>query len=84
MSIHMSETIQEERLRWVLPIVESELKLCDVAMVCPYGKRTLERRVSTYRGGGKEALIPKSTRPKTSPNETPIHIKEQVISLHDL
>ncbi len=81
MSIHMSETIQEERSRWVLPIVEGELKLCDVATVCPYGKRTLERWVAAYRGGGKEALIPKSTRPKTSPNETPIHIKERVISL---
>jgi hypothetical protein len=55
MSIHMSETIQEERSRWVLPIVEGELKLCDVATVCPYGKRTLERWVAAYREGGKEA-----------------------------
>ncbi|HWQ60009.1 MAG TPA: leucine zipper domain-containing protein [Candidatus Fimivivens sp.] len=77
----MSETIQEERLRWVLPIVEGELRLCDVAMVCPYGKRTLERWAAAYRDGGKEALTPRSTRPKTSPRETPIHIKERVVSL---
>ncbi len=81
MSIHMSETIQEERLRWVLPIVVGDVRLCDVATICPYGKRTLERWVAAYREGGKEALIPRSTRPKTSPNETPIHIKEQVIAL---
>ncbi len=73
--------IQGERLRWILPIIEGELRLCDVAMVCPYGRRTLERWVAAYREGGKEAFIPRSTRPKTSPNETPIHIKEQVISL---
>ncbi|NTW45628.1 MAG: transposase [Candidatus Moranbacteria bacterium] len=77
----MPKTIQEERLRWVLPIVGKEVRLCDIAKVCPHGKRTLERWVAAYRRGGKEALIPRSTRPKTSPYETPIHIKEQVISL---
>ena len=81
MSIHMSETIQEERLRWVLPVAGSEMRLCDVARVCPYGKRTLERWVAAYREGGGDALIPHSTRPKTSPKETPIHIKERVVSL---
>ncbi|NTW13613.1 MAG: helix-turn-helix domain-containing protein [Candidatus Moranbacteria bacterium] len=75
----MSETIQEERLRWVLPVAEGELRLCDVAMICPYGKRTLGQWVAAYRSGGAVALIPRSTRPRTSPNETPIHIKERVV-----
>lgn len=75
----MATTIKEERLRWVLPIVRDELSLTDVAKVCPYGRRSLERWVAAYRRGGEIALEPKSTRPKTSPHETPIAIKEMVI-----
>ena len=77
----MSQTIQEERLRWVLPIVQKEIRLIDSVRVFPYGKRTLERWVALYKEGGAKALIPHSTRPKTMPGETPIHLKEKVISL---
>ena len=75
----MSKTIKEERLRWILPIINKEMKLVDVAKICPYSKRSLERWCQAYREGGEEALIPKTTIPKTSPNETPIWIKETVI-----
>jgi transposase InsO family protein len=37
--------------------------------------------VATYKKGGEAALEPRSTSPKTSPNETPIWIKEKVIQL---
>ena len=77
----MAKTIKEERLRWVLPIVRKEIKLVDVAKVCPYGKRSLERWLATYRQGGEEALEPKSTARKTQENETPIRIKEHIIAL---
>lgn len=77
----MAKTIQEERLRWVLPIVYREVQLCDVAKVCPHGQRTLERWVALYHQQGESGLVPKSTQPKTNPAETPIHIKEQVIAL---
>lgn len=77
----MAKTIKEERLRWVLPIVKKEIRLVDVAKVCPYGKRSLERWVAAYKEGGEEALVPQSTRPKTQPNETPIAFKETVIAL---
>lgn len=77
----MAKTIKEERLRWVLPIVRKEARLIDVTKVCPYGKRSLERWISVYRQGGDEALKPHSTRPKTSPQETPIWLKEEVIAL---
>ncbi len=77
----MATTIQEERLRWVIPIVTKEMRLINVARVCPHGKRSLERWVAAYRKGGSEALIPHSTRPKTEPGETPLHIKERVIRL---
>lgn len=81
MSVHMVKTIQEERLRWVLPIAEKQVKLCDVVKVFPHGQRTLERWVALYRVYGADGLVPKSTRPKTNPEETPIHTKERVIAL---
>lgn len=77
----MATTIKEERLRWVLPIINKEAKLVDVAKVCPHGKRSLERWVAAYKVGGEEALEPKSTEPKTQPKETPIRIKERVIEV---
>jgi transposase InsO family protein len=77
----MAKTIKEERLRWVLPVVNEEIKLVDIAKVFPHGKRTLERWVAAYKEGGEDALEPRSTRPKTSPRETPIALKEQIIAL---
>jgi hypothetical protein len=46
MAISMAKTIKEERLRWVLPIVRGEIRLVDVAKVCPHSKRSLERWVA--------------------------------------
>jgi transposase InsO family protein len=77
----MATTIREERLRWVLPIVHTERKLCEVAKVCPHGKRSLERWVAAYKQSGESGLDPRSTRPKTHPKETPIWMKERVIAL---
>lgn len=77
----MATTIKEERLRWVLPIVNKEVKLKDVAHVCPYGKRSLERWIALYKTGGEKALEPKSTEPKGYRIETPIWIKERVIAV---
>jgi len=77
----MAKTIKEERLRWVLPVANKEVRLVDAARVCEYGKRTLERWMSDYRKYGEEGLAPESTRPKTNPRETPIRIKERIIEL---
>lgn len=81
MSVHMAESIKEERLRWILPIAEGRTHVSEVMKVCPYGQRTLERWLAAYRESGAEALEPRSTRPKTSPKETPIAIKEEVVAL---
>ena len=77
----MAKTIKEERLRWVLPIVGKEIKLIDMARVCPYGKRSLERWVATYRKRGEDGLVPHSTEPKHCEGETAIGIKERVIEI---
>ncbi len=76
----MSKTIKEERLRWLRPIINKEIKLVEIVKVCPYSKRSLERWLSSYRRWGEEGLKPRSTSPKTSPGETPIWIKEKVIT----
>ena len=75
----MAKTIQEERWRWLKPIINKEMKLVDIARVCPYSERSLKRWKKAYKEHGMKGLIPKSTRPKTQPNETPIRIKETVI-----
>lgn len=81
MCVNMPKTIKEERLRWVLPIANKEVKLVDAAKVCPHSKRTLERWVAAYKKHGEAGLESKSTRPRTNSNETPIRIKERVIEL---
>lgn len=77
----MAKTIKEERLRWLQPIINKEIKLVDMAKVCPHGKRSLERWLRDFRQGGEDALEPKSTEPKTQPAETPIWIKERIIAV---
>ena len=77
----MAKTIKEERVKWVLPIVEKEVKLCDAAKIFPHGKRTLERWVAAYKQNGESGLEPRSTARKTQENETPIRIKEYIIEL---
>lgn len=77
----MPKTIKEERLRWVLPVCNKEIKLVDVVKVCPHSQRTLERWLSSYKKNGLDGLEPKSTKPKTNPKETSIRIKEKVIEL---
>src|SRR3989344_4021077 len=67
---HMAQSIKEERLRWVLPLAEGRISWAEVTKVSPHPKRTLERWLAAYRGGGAEALEPRSTRPKTNTKET--------------
>lgn len=77
----MAKTIKEERLRWVLPIAGGEVTLVDVAKVCPYGKRSLERWMAAYKKKGEDGLAPRSTEPKTQKRETSIRIKERIIEI---
>jgi len=81
MCVKMPKDIKEERLRWVLPVINKQVKLVDAAKVCKHAKRSLERWVAAYRKYGQAGLEPKSTRPKTNPKETPIRIKERIIEI---
>ena len=75
----MIHTIQEERYRWIKPIVDKEMKIVDVMKICPHSERSIKRWLQAFKEGGIDALLPQSTKPKTQPNETPIRIKELVI-----
>lgn len=71
----------EERLRWVMPVIQKNIKLVDAAKVFSGGQRTLERWVKLYKESGEEGLTPQSTRPRSQPDETPIRVKERIIEL---
>jgi transposase InsO family protein len=77
----MAKTIVEERWRWLKPIINKEMSLVEVAKVCPHSERSLKRWKKAYEQFGMAGLMPKSTEPKTSPTETSIRIKEEVIAL---
>ena len=81
MAIHMAKTIKEERLRWVLPIANKEIRMVDAVKVCPYGMRSLERWLAAYKKQGEAGLEPQSTEPKTQEKETRIWIKERIIEI---
>ena len=77
----MPKNIQEERLRWVRMVESGDTKLKDVIKIFPHSGRTLKRWLKTYRDKGEKGLVPKSTKPKTHPKESPIYLKEKIVSL---
>ena len=77
----MPANIQEERYRWIRPILEKDITIKAMAKACPFSERTLKRWLSSYRKDGVDGLKPRSTRPKTNPKETSIRIKERIIEL---
>jgi transposase InsO family protein len=77
----MPKDIVEERLKWIMPLIRKEIKLLDLIKVCPHSGRSLKRWRAAFKVGGREALMSKSTEPKTQPNETPIRIKERIIEI---
>lgn len=77
----MPKTIEEERFRWIEPILKKEITIKNMTKVCPFSERTLKYWLANYRKYGIEGLRNKSKRPKTNPKETPIRIKERIIEL---
>jgi len=75
----MPNSTQEEKFRWIKPVLDKEISLKDMAKVCPFSKRSLNYWIDNYKKDGIEGLQNKSTRPKSNPKETPIRVKEKVI-----
>jgi len=79
----MPQNIQEERYRWIAPILAKEITFKDMAKVCPFSERTLKEWAKRFKQEGMNGLIPHSRRPKSQPNETPIRIREHVLELRN-
>ena len=77
----MPNSTKEERQRWIQPILDKKISIKNMAEVCPFSERTIKYWLSHYRKHGEQGLEPNSTRPKTSPRETSIRIKERIIEL---
>ena len=82
---HMSKTMpkstKEEKYRWIKPILDKEISIKQMALVCPFSERALKYWLATFREYGISGLENKSTRPLSQLNETPIRIKERIIEL---
>jgi hypothetical protein len=42
-TIQIPKGIQEERLRWIIPIIKKELRIVDVLLTCPHSERSIKR-----------------------------------------
>lgn len=77
----MPNSTQEERYRWIKPILDGDITIKAMARVCPFSERALKYWLAEFRKKGLLGLIPKSTRPKSHPRETAIRVKEKIIEL---
>lgn len=77
----MPHSTAEEKYRWIKPILNGNVSIKDMSMVCPFSERAIKYWLSNFKENSLEGLENKSTRPKTHPQETPIRIKERIIEL---
>jgi len=77
----MPKDTKEERLRWIKPILNKEIRIKALSKISPFSERTIKYWLSSYRRHGIEGLKAKSTRPRSHPEETTIRVKERVIEL---
>lgn len=81
MSKTMPKSTQEEKYRWIKPILDKETTIKQMAKVCPFSERALKYWLANFKLDGMKGLENKSTRPKSQPNETAIRIKERIIEM---
>lgn len=81
MSKTMPKSTQEEKLRWIKPILAKELTIKQMTKISPFSERTLKYWLAAFRQSGEAGLQNKSRRPKSQPNELSIRTKERIIEL---
>lgn len=79
----MPKSTQEEKYRWIKPILDKEITIKQMSKICPFSERSLKYWLANYKEHGMDGLINKSTRPKSHPNETSIRDKERIIELRN-
>ena len=81
MSKTMPKSTKEEKFRWIKPILDKEISIKQMSLVCPFSERAIKYWLAQYKVSGMSGLENRSTRPKSQPKETPIRIKERIIEL---
>jgi transposase InsO family protein len=79
----MPKNTQEEKYRWIKPILDKEITIKQIVKICPFSERSIKYWLSNYKKYGMTGLKNKSTRPKSHPNETPIRKKESIIEMRN-
>ena len=77
----MPKSTKDEKFRWIKPILDKEISIKQMVLVCPFSERALKYWLAQYKANGMKGLENKSTRPKSQPSETPIRIKERIVEL---
>ena len=77
----MPKSTQEEKFRWIKPILDKEITIKNMSKICPFSERSLKYWLADFREFGMEGLRNKSTCPRSNPKETSIRIKERIIEL---
>jgi transposase len=65
----------------VLKVVSQQLSVSAAAAEYGFSRRHLHRLLNAYRGGGLDALEPRSRRPRTNPRATSDEVRRRVIEL---
>ncbi|HYJ51120.1 MAG TPA: leucine zipper domain-containing protein, partial [Microbacterium sp.] len=65
----------------VLKIVAEQLTVAAAAAQYGISRRHLHRLLARYRGGGLEAVEPRSRRPHTNPTATPEEVRDRIIGM---
>jgi transposase InsO family protein len=77
----MPKSNQEEKMRWIRPILAKEMTIKQMTNISPFSERSLKYWLAAFKQGGEAGLANKSRRPKSQPGELPIRIKERIIEL---
>jgi transposase InsO family protein len=77
----MPNSTKEEKLRWILPILNKEITIKKMVKISPFSERTIKYWLVSFRKFDLEGLENRSRKPKTNPRETPIRIKEAILEL---
>ncbi|MCX6746262.1 MAG: helix-turn-helix domain-containing protein [Candidatus Parcubacteria bacterium] len=62
----MPKTTQEEKFRWIKPILDGEISIKNMAKICPFCERFLKYWLNAYKEKGRIGLENKSRRPKST------------------
>ena len=79
----MPNNEQEERMRWLSPILSGDLAIEQVIKICPFSERTIKYWLANYRRYGIKGLKNESRAPHSYPRVTPEETKDKILELRN-